>query len=227
MKKQEKISINSFKDYTKLNSTQKNQLARQYEPLVNKITKQFQEKTRIEWNTLKSMAYEGLSLAFNTYDSKKSNMKFLSYAAFAIRNNILTSMDNEIRTVKLSNYAQKKALSRGETLFNSTSLDSLSSKPSSDDESFPKEYKYDLYEKDKFSNGNPYEYLYSRLGVKFPNRDLEMFYKSFGLHSFDMMKNKDIAKEYGVSEGLVSQKNKKIIEYIRKDQDLCEMLGEL
>lgn len=227
MKKPEKIIINSFKDYTKLNPLQKNQLAAQYEPLVNKITKQFQEKTRVEWNTLKSMAYEGLSLAFNTYDSKKSNMKFLSYAAFAIRNNILTSMDNELRTVKLSNYAQKKATARGETLFNSTSLESLTNRPQNPDEHFPKEYKYSLYEKDKFSDGNPYEYLYARLEDKFNARDLEMFYKSFGLKSFDMMKNKDIAKEYGVSEGLVSQKNKKIIEFIRGDNDLCEMLGSL
>jgi DNA-directed RNA polymerase specialized sigma subunit len=41
------------------------------------------------------------------------------------------------------------------------------------------------------------------------------------------MKGKEIAKEMGVSEGLVSNRNKKIIEWIRKDTNLCEVLANL
>lgn len=222
------ITINNSKDYNKLTTIEKNTLAKQYEPLVNKITKQFYDSTKVDWSSLKSMAYEGLSLAFNTYDSKKSSMKFLSYAAYAIRNNILTGIDNEARTVKLSNYAQKKALERGEPLFNSVSMSELTK--SSDDgptHRFTKEYKCRLYDSDKFSNGDPLDYLYKRLEEKFGGRDLEMFYKCFGLKGYEDYKNKDIAKEYGVSEGLVSQKIKKVITFIQKDNDLCEMLGSM
>lgn len=226
-----KIQINNKSDYLKLSAQDKNRLAVQYEPLVNKLTKQFQEKTRMDWSTIKSMAYEGLVLAFNTFDSKKSNMKFLSYAAFAIRNNILTSIDNELRTVKLSNYAQKKSKTRGETLFNTVSLDSVVGKDAKGDDQKRKGvssiYKNKCYESDKFSNGDVYEYLYKRLGDAFGEKDLDIFYRSFGLKDHDIEKGKDLAQEYGCSEGLISQKNKKIIKYIQGDQELKEMLGSL
>ena len=54
-----------------------------------------------------------------------------------------------------------------------------------------------------------------------------MFYMSFGLNGYEETKGKDIAIEFGVSEGLVSQKIKKIIQYIRKDEELCEILANL
>jgi hypothetical protein len=41
------------------------------------------------------------------------------------------------------------------------------------------------------------------------------------------MKGKDIAKEFNISEGLVSQKIKKITTWIRKDDAICEMLQNL
>ena len=50
---------------------------------------------------------------------------------------------------------------------------------------------------------------------------------TFGLKGFDETPNQDIAKFFGVSEGLISQKKKKIIEWIRKDTELCEMLSNL
>ena len=223
------ININNKKDYLALSTIEKNKLAVQYEPLVNKITKQFQEKTHMEWNAIKSMAYEGLVLAFNTYDNKKSNMKFLNYAAFAIRNNILTSIDNELRTVKLSNYAQKRSKEKGESLFNTVSLDSVVGKERRVDTGAHQvaEFKRGCYESDKFSNGDVYEYLYKRLGDEFCEKDLDIFYRSFGLKDYDVEKGKDLAKKFGCSEGLISQKNKKIITYIQGDNDLREMLGSL
>jgi DNA-directed RNA polymerase specialized sigma subunit len=54
-----------------------------------------------------------------------------------------------------------------------------------------------------------------------------MFYKTFGLKGFEDTKGKDIAKEYGVSEGLVSQKIKKMTSFIRRDSSMCEMLQNL
>ena len=50
---------------------------------------------------------------------------------------------------------------------------------------------------------------------------------TFGLKDENEEKGKDIAKMLGVSEGLVSQKVKKIVTWIRKDNDLCEMLSNL
>ena len=102
---------------------EKNALVQQYEPLINKITKQYSDKVKASWEDIKSMANEGFAIAINTYDSTRSKMTFAQFAGFAIRNNILTSLNNELRTVKLSAYAQKKAIEKGDAVFNSVSIE--------------------------------------------------------------------------------------------------------
>ena len=204
----------------------RNGIVSQYEPLVNKLTNQFFKKNLMSWEDIKSMAYEGLAIAINTYDIKKSKMSFTQYAAFAIRNNILSSLDDELRTVKLSNYAQKKAEQAGESLFNSVSID-RSIRVSDDSESSPRETVMGMYEDEKFSDGDVYEYLDKRLHAQFNERDCQIFYRNYGFKQYDEEKGKDIALAMGISEGLVSQKIKKMNAYIRGDKDLCEMLAKL
>lgn len=201
-------------------------LPEQYTPLVNKLIGQFFSKNTTSWDQLYSMAWEGFALAIHNYDAFRSKMNFMQYAAFAIRNNILTSLDDELRTVKLSNYAQKKAIEKGEALFNSVSIDSATR---DDDEDRPMNNKLALQisSKAKFDDGDVFEYVYSRVESSFTERDCLIFYKAFGLKGYDDMKGKDIAKEFGISEGLVSQKIKKITTFIRKDDELCEMLQNL
>jgi RNA polymerase sigma factor (sigma-70 family) len=210
--------------YSNLTMQERNQLAKQYEPLVNKLTRQFSEHVTIGWMEIKSMAYEGLALAIEKYDDDRSNMNFTQYAAFSIRNNILTCLDNESRTVKMSNYAQKKAIEAGESLFTSVSIDRSIRQ---DDENRPIETKLGMVSNETFSDGNVFDYLYVRLEEQFCERDCKMFYMAFGLKDENEEKGKDIAKMMGVSEGLVSQKVKKIVTWIRKDNDLCEMLSNL
>ena len=202
----------------------RNELAKQYEPLVNKLTKQYTSRIQVEWNIVKSMAQEGLVIAMTSYDETKSKMTFTQFAAFAIRNNILSKLDEELRTVKLSSYAQKKAKEAGESLFNTVSIDQP---VSADEDVKPREIVMGMYESAKFDDGDVYDYLYSRIDEKFLERDCKIFYKTFGLKGEEEMKGKDIAAEMGISEGLVSQKVKKIISWIRKDNELCEMLSNL
>ncbi len=208
-----------------MNIQDKNNLVEQYEPLINKLVKQFYNKVACSWEELKSMAYEGFAIAIRSYDEEKSNMNFTQYAAFAIRNNILTSLDNELRIVKLSAYAQKKAIKNGETLFNSVSIDHPIR--NDEDDMNPREIVTNMYENENFSNGNVFDYLYTRLETTFSERDYTIFYKAFGLKGYEETPGRIIAKEYGVSEGLVSQRLKKVITFIRRDKDLCEMLSSL
>ena len=211
--------------YKNLSEREKNQLANQYQKLVVKITKQFYDKGLTTWDQLSSMAWEGFAIAINNFDEGRSKMNFTQYAAFAIRNNILTSLDNELRTVKLSNYAQKKVVEGGGTLWNSISLDA---KPDNDDDSKGiSEYKANAYTTAKFSDGDIFGYLYTRLNERFTTVDCKVFYMAFGLNGYEDTKGKDIAKEFGLSEAAVSQKLKKICQWIRKDQELCEMLQNL
>jgi len=218
------------KIYKDITEKEKTALVKQYEPLINKLTKQFTSQVKIDWESVKSMAYEGFVLAMLNYDDERSKLSFKQFAGWSIRNNILSCLDKELRTVSMSAYAQKKAAAAGEATFNSVSLSVISGEGGvngDDDSRSCKEFKYGIYEKDKFSDGDVYEYLYSRLEEHFPERDCEMFYRVFGLKGFDDEKGKDVAKRFGVSEGLVSQKVKKMILYIRGDEELNEMLGNL
>ena len=211
-------------NYKNLNEAEKDKLVKQYEPLINKISYQFFEKVQCDWEDLKSYAYEGFALAIQKYDDTRSTMNFTQYAAFAIRNNILTSLDNELRTVKLSEYARRTNTENGVCSFNMISLDRSSH---DDEENKSRKIVLSTSVKDGFSNGDVFEYLYSRIEDEFSYRDCEMFYRTFGLKNFEVTKNKDIAKLYNISEGSSCQKVMKIIKWIRKDTELCEQLSEL
>lgn len=213
--------------YSDLTQEEKNKLAADHERLVNKMTSQFFNKGVGDWDAIKSMAYEGLAIAINTYDSDKSSMTFTKFAAFYILNTIRTSLDKESRIVTLSNYAQKKwkATYGEKALFNSVRLSQTND--DSNHRTSSSEYKMKAYTADKFSDGDVYEYMYSRIDETFQERDRKIFYMAFGLNGFTMTTGKDIAEELNVSEGLVSQKIKKMAAWIRKDQEMCEALQTL
>ena len=215
-----------------MNEREKNELVLKYEPLINKLTKQFVDKVHAPWDDIKSYAYEGLAIAMNTYDSERSNMTFTQFAGFAIRNNILTSLNNELRTVKLSAYAQKKAIENGEAVFNSVSIDFVGAdNPTASGYNFagaPKTSDINkLSVSAKFDDGDIFETLYSKLEEKFSPRDCEIFYMTFGLKDYDVIKGKDIAEHFNISRSSVSIKVNVIISYIRKDEDLMEILSNL
>lgn len=225
-----------FEDYKKLGLREKNEFCKQFEPLVNKITKQFVSKINIEWARVSSMAWEGFSIALQKYDPNKSKMNFIQYAAFSIRNNILTGLDNELRIVKLSAYAQNKIEEKygSKSLFNTISIDAPvfdNNDKNNNDQTVEErpchENMFDKPVQEHFSDGNVFEYMYQRIEAIFSPRDCDIFYKTFGLKDFEETKGKDIAKEYKISEGLVSQRLKKVISFIKKDNDLCEMLAHL
>lgn len=203
---------------------QKNELTKQYEPLINKLTSQFYQTVQMDWDSIKSMAYEGFALALNKYDESKSSMSFMSFAAFEMRNNIMTCLTEESRTVKLPFEEQKRRKERGETLFTSVSIDRSIR---DEDDIKPREIVMGMYVPAKFDDGDVFKYLYERLEEKFPQRECDMFYMTFGLKGYEETANQDIAKRFGVSEGLVSQKKRKIIDWIKTDRDLCEMLSNL
>lgn len=224
----------SFEDYKNgtLSKSQEKEFVKQFEPLVFKITKQFTSRVKIEWERVLSMAWEGFSLALVKYDPSRSSMSFVQYAGFSIRNNILSSLDNELRTVKLSAYAQARVSEKygSKGLFNTVSIDAPARRGDSDSDQESRPVHRNLLDRpvqEKFSDGDTFEYIYQRLEERFRPRDCDMFYKAFGLKDFDEKRGKEIAQEYGVSEGLVSQKVNKIIRYMRQDSDICDMLARM
>ena len=51
-----------------------------------------------------------------------------------------------------------------------------------------------MSESAKFSDGDIFDTLYSKLEDKFSKRDCDIFYMTFGLKDYDVIKGKDIAK---------------------------------
>lgn len=227
-------------NYANITEFEKNELVKQYEPLIAKLISQFFSKGTTTWDQLKSMAYEGFALAINNYDDERSKMNFTQYAAFSIRNNILNGLNNELRTVKLSAYAQQKCKewygeeSKAAT-FNTTSLSTIerNSYDGSDSvrccsrDMHSREYKLGVYTNALFADGDVYEYLYSRIESQFPESVCNLFYHTFGLKDFEELKGIELAKKYKTSPTTISIKVNKVVKWIREDDELCEMLNNL
>lgn len=211
-----------------LTEREKNELVAKYEPLVNKLTRQFSSKASIAWNDIKSMAYEGLVIAIEKYDEQRSSLTFMQYAAWSIRNRILTSLDNEARVVKLSAYAQEKLRESGQSTYNQISIDRSVNDDNTNKLDAMISENYEITISDEDSEENVFKYLYNKIEEEFSIRDCMIFYKSFGLKDVDEpMKGKDIAKEFGISEAYVSIRTKKIINWIRADKKLSELLHDI
>jgi RNA polymerase sigma factor (sigma-70 family) len=210
---------------------EKTTLTKQYEPLINKITNQFVKSGTGQWDDIKSMAYEGFAIAMCSYDATRSNMSFTQFAGFAIRNNILTCLNNELRTVKLSAYAQKKTTERGGTLFNSVSIDVINKDNTGKETNYKGVSKsadiMKLSQEPTFSDGNIFDTIYNKLEANFSPRDCEIFYRTFGLKNYNEELGKDIADSLGISRSLISVRLKRVISFIRKDEDLVEILANL
>lgn len=214
-------------DYKNLTEVEKNQLVKQYAKLINKIIHQFYKKGVTSWDNIESAALEGFALAINRYDEERSKMNFAQYAGFMIRNNILTSFDNELRTVKLSAYAQKKVTSWGGTTFNTLSIDTAEGWGNDESGTPNKSVLSKISNNGDFSDGDIYEFIYSKLENRFSEKHCVIFYKKFGLKNYEEMSGRDIAKEVGLHEVSVSTIIKKMVNWMKKDTEICEMLQNL
>ena len=214
---------NLRQNFSQVTEKTKNDLVKQFEPLINKITAQMFAKISYPWDDSKSMAYEGFVLAINQYDPEKSSMDFKQYAGFSILNNIRNRCTEECRTVRQSGYSLEKARKEGRSTFTSVRINTAVD----DDERTPQEVRLGIYENEKFSNGDVYEYLYSRIDEKFNETDRYFFYAYYGLKGYNEMQVSELAEKFGVTSGRISQRIKKVIRYIQKDEDLCEMLSSL
>lgn len=226
----------------------RNQLARQFEPLVNKIVAQQQKVLKTDWSTLKSMGYEGLAIAMNTYDPDRSGMTFTQYAAFSILNNIRNCSCTELHTVKLTSYTQDQirkvneaakktqedsddpyiAPNRGvgTTMFTSVSISNVTNS-NGDNDNMNREMRYGIYESAKFANGDIFEQMKLEIDEHCNKTDAYCFYHYFGICGYPEKQVNELAEEFKVTSGRISQRLKKVIDFIKKDENLCEGLASL
>lgn len=201
-----------------------NDLVKQYKPLLNKICYQFYSRlnsNNITWDDIMSMAYEGFVLATKNYDPKRSKMTFTQYAAFSIKHNILTRINEELRTVKVSCYNfqknQKANISSGVYV----PLDNINTGDSSKKtEHLKKCPSYLMTDISDIHISQRIEPIIKYINKNFTPRQVDFFMKYFGLDSDTDTKVKDIAQHWHVTPGFVSQQVKLMINNIKNNKNI-------
>lgn len=186
-------------------STGRNACAKQYMPMIHKIVNEFVGKSRLDKPELMSAAMIGFTDAMNDWrkDGKEENsVPFKTYAAYRVRQQILNDINTLSYTVKTNWYGVKKM---GAGMLSAVSLDGFK-----DDEG---EFKQDHlaimgqedpnYNLSKSEEDNWAE-LYKIIENTFKQRDIDVFYRYFGLKGHNKEKGKDIARSLGISPALVA-----------------------
>lgn len=201
-----------------------NDLVKQYKPLLNKICYQYYSRlngNNINWDDIMSMAYEGFVLATKNYEPNRSKMSFTQYAAFAIRNNILTRLNEELRTVKVSCYNFQKNQKNNIPSCVSIPLNSINTEdaPKKSDhlKKCPSCMMTDMYDVHISQRIKP---IINYINKNFTPRQVDFFMKYFGLDSDTNTKVKDIAQQWHVTPGFVSQQVKLMINNIKNNKNI-------
>lgn len=202
-----------------------NDLVKQYKPLLSKICYQYysnlNSNNNITWDDIMSMAYEGFVLATKKYDPKRSKMSFTQYAAFAIKHNILTRLNEELRTVRVSCYNFQKNQKANISSGISVPLDNINMGNSSKNSDYLKKcpscLMTDISDVHISQKIRP---IIDYINNNFTPRQVDFFMKYFGLDSDTDTKVKDIAQQWHVTPGYVSQQIKLMINNIKKNKNI-------
>lgn len=208
-------------------------VAKMYTPLVLHIVNQLKNNTRLDKASLISAGMLGLTAAMNDWKrepDKESGkvVSFKTYAGYRIRQQILNDMNEYGHTLSGTNwYSTKKAQSEeggGFGMLDAISLDGFTNNPDFDQDHFGA-----LGVTDKNTNDDPaWKKVFATLERKFTQRDMDIFYRFFGVNNRAKEKSKDIAKSYGMSEGNIRNSViNKILKFLKTDNTLKDVLGDL
>ena len=198
------------------------QIAKQYQPLVYKIAHQQKNNTPLPWQDVLGFAEEGLAKALNDYKDGKGQT-FRQYAGYQILYSIQNGINNEGHTVKFSAYMQQKAKENGGSTWIMKSID-MRVDENGEEKCNIKEPSVSPEVNSHLSIMNE---LYQDLESHFSAKDCDIFYQMYGLKNYDFTKGIDIAKQYKCSAPNVTLICKKIINYIKSNQLLMDELATL
>lgn len=202
--------------------TVREQLAKQYQPLVHKIVNQQLNKTALSPSDVLGFAEEGLVVAMNTYNPDKGQT-FKQYAGYQILYAIQNGSNTQGHTVTFSAYMQKQAKEEGRSTWIMKSIDIHTDENGNEYCNIP----VPSYEMSITDPESVYNELYEVIEKKFSSRDCKIFYQSFGLKHYKQHKGIELAKKYNCSGTNITLIVKKIINYIRTQPALMEELKEI
>lgn len=211
----------------------RNAAAKVYTPLVLKIASQYVGQSRLTKADLISAGMEGLVQAMSDWkkESKDGEKRttFRTFAAYTVQHAILDEINANGHTLSGTNwYAVDKF---GAAMLDAVSLDGLTSK---NDDDFDQDHLVELGDKDsnKDFEGEEknWKEIYKMIETKFSTRDVDIFYRYFGLGPYygKRQKVKDIAKEYNMSDGNIHNSILgPIFKFLRTNPKAARILGEI
>lgn len=197
-----------------------------YKPLIIKIVNQFVGKSKLNKAELMSAALMGFNDAINGWNPDANRaVSFKTFASYCMRQQILNDMNEYGHSLSgTSWYAAEKA-KKGEVKLDASSLDSFMN----DEGDWTNDHLAALGVEDKDKDDTEYwKKVFKAIEDKFKVRDVDIFYRYFGLNGRKKEKSKDIAKSYGMSEGNIRNSViNKILAYLRTDKELLSILMDL
>lgn len=210
--------------------------AKMYTPIVLKIAAQYVGKSRLDRPSLVSAGMEGLTNAMNdwkrgdTADGKKTTFK--TYASYRIQQAILDEINAHGHDLSGGNWYNTAQY--GAAAFDAISIDSLGS--GKDDDDFEQDHIMGLgvdptdMDVDVTKEEDNWKEVFKLLENNFSTRDVDIFYRYFGLGPYHghRQKSKDIAKDYGMSEGNIRNSViNKIIKFLQTNPKAMRIMSNL
>lgn len=214
----------------------RNAAAKLYTPIVLKIVAQYIGKSKLDRPSLISAGMEGLTDAMNDWNRETNDngkkTTFRTYASYRIQQAILNEINANGHDLSGTNwYASEKygaaALDAafsidgfnksGDDDFDNDHLIALGADPTDPDKHVEQEEKM-------------WKDVFKALEAKFSTRDMDIFYRYTGLGPYHgkREKSKDIAKDYGMSEGNIRNSIiNKILKYIQSQPRLMSIMSDI
>lgn len=209
----------------------KENIIKKYTPLIQKIANKYSGTSKLNRTDLISAGTEGLLNAIDNYskDPNPETGKVSSFGAIA-QKYILGAVLNEINKNGYSLTGSWYTAANGGPA-RSVSIDSLVGKDGEINPDRLPELGVEDAEKrylDDDKSQGVFKKLYSALERKFSQRDIDIFYKYWGINGNDKEKTIDLAKKYNLSKTTIKNGPiNKIINFIKSNPTLMDMLQEL
>lgn len=208
----------------------RNAATKMYGPMIYKIVNHYVGKSKMSKQELISAALIGFTNAMNDWKRGDEEKKviFKTYAAYRIKQQILNDINEYGHTLSGTNwYATDKY---GSEMLDAVSIDGFSK---DDNGEFKQDRLSSLGIEDADANltkdeKKQWDSLYKLIEGKFKQRDIDIFYRYFGLNGYKREKSKDIAKSLGMSEGNIRNSiiNKMIL-FLKKDKRAIDILQNI
>ena len=210
----------------------RNDAAKMYMPMIYKIVNQYVGKSRLGRDELMSAACAGFADAITDFgvdkggDEKEHKVTFKTYASYRVQQAILNDINQFGHSLSGTNwYASKKF---GAGLLDAVSIDGMST---NDDGEIKNDHIAALGEDPEpleRDEEKQWKELYDLIESTFKTRDVNIFYRYFGLHGYKREKSKDIAKDFGMSEGNIRNSIiNKMIAFLKRDRGASEILSNI